>query len=46
MEKLCEVIRPMDVVLAVLLSAIGVGLMVENMRGEATATSASTPRPG
>jgi hypothetical protein len=32
-EALREVIRPMDVVLAVLLSALGVLLMVENMHG-------------
>jgi hypothetical protein len=33
MEKLREVIRPMDVVLAVLLSGLGVWLMLENMAG-------------
>jgi hypothetical protein len=33
MDKLREVIRPMDVVLAVLLSGLGVLLMVENMAG-------------
>ena len=35
-EKLREVVRPMDVVLAVLLSALGVYLMVENMHGPGT----------
>ncbi len=33
MDKLREVIRPMDVVLAVLLSGLGVWLMLENMAG-------------